>query len=538
MTTSDVEESVSSASIGAPLDTISYLIAGPWTDDVLANSAHANPDQTALVSPSGELTYRQLDERVTRLASALSGLVGQRGSVVALCATLAESFGLGYFAIARSGNVSALINPLLRRDGLVHVLSTSAAQLAIVTPEVYAQLRQAMDRLPALRTVVLTDRGDGSDASLAALPTLAELIASADTTNVVVPADRDGNATACLQFTSGTTGAPKAVRLSHRNLIVNAAQTAHAHLLGRNAVLFNYLPTFHLMHLTAGVAAGATHVLCTEEDGATAAESANRHRATHFYSLPVRLSRLAASPRLPELEIPTLRAILSGGSSLPVPTTTALGQQFGVPVIQGYGLAETSPLTHCDSPVRPRTRSCGQLVAGTESRIVDVDTRAVLPVDAIGEIQVRGPQLMQGYIGRDRSHDVDADGWFSTGDVGYVDAQGYLFVIDRIKDVFKCDNWLVSPTEIERVVLQHPGVADCVVVDYPDQFSGAVAYAIVVARDESLTAAEVTEFVAGQRPYYEHPQHVEFVQRIPRSPNGKVQRRAIRDDVLAREAKR
>ncbi len=145
-----------------------------------------------------------------------------------------------------------------------------------------------------------------------------------------------------------------------------------------------------------------------------------------------------------------------------------------------------------------------------------------------GEIQVRGPQLMKGYLGQPATPEIDADGWFSTGDVGYVDEDGYLFVVDRLKDVFKCDNWLVSPTEIERVLLRHPAVAECVVVDHPDPFSGAVAYGFVTRRDDRADAGELIEFANAQMPYYQHLRHLELMDRIPRSPNGKIQRRDLR----------
>jgi long-chain acyl-CoA synthetase len=518
---------------GAALDTIAELIGGPRTDDVLRRAARQAPDRTALVSPAGELSYAELDEQVTWLAATLRELVGGPGTVIALTAALDQSFALGYFAIARSGNVSALINPLLHGAGLAHVLSTSAAELAIVTPQVYARLAGIRDRLPDLHTVVLTE--PDPECRFGELPTL-DGLSSANVGGQIpagTPGEDEGRI-ACLQFTSGTTGAPKAAQLSHRNLTINAAQVAHTHQLSGRSVIVNYLPTFHLMHLTAGVAAAATHVLCTDPNPAVAMEVANRYRATHFYSLPVRLSRLAVDVRLLELEVPTLRAVLSGGSSLPQQATVALTQQLGVPVIQGYGLAETSPLTHCDLIDQPRLRSSGPLVPGSEARIVQVESRSTLPVGVRGEIQVRGPQLMQGYLGRDLAQDLDEDGWFSTGDIGYVDTDGYLFVVDRIKDVFKCDNWLVSPTEIERVVLRHPQVADCVVVDYPDEFSGAVAYGLVVRHSVDLDQDELTEFVASKLPYYEHLRHVEFVDSIPRSPNGKVQRRVLRDQVRAR----
>ncbi len=236
--------------------------------------------------------------------------------------------------------------------------------------------------------------------------------------------------------------------------------------------------------------------------------------------------------------MPTLRAVLSGGSALPGRTGEVLGAHFGVPVGQGYGLAETSPSTHFDTLDHPVAGSCGPPVPGTECRIVEPETRAVLPADTRGEIQVRGPQLMKGYLdpAAGAPDAVDARGWFSTGDIGYADAEGRLFVVDRIKDVFKCDNWLVSPLEIESVLLRSPEIADCVVFDHPEETSGAVAHAWIVPRDDAVAGADVDAAVRtanGKLPYYAHVRYLDVVERIPRSPTGKVQRRDLREEALA-----
>ena len=514
---------------GAPLSTLKGLLGGPRIDDLLHRAAAAAPGHTALRDGELALTYAELEELSDRYAAALHALPGAPGDVIAVTTALDQHFPPAFFGILRSGRVPALVNPLLREDGLAHVLRAGGARAVVTPPEVYERVAAVRHRLPEMRQVILTRRDPAFPAIPADVPTLDELAARATGTAPAPAADPE--AVGCVQFTSGTTGAPKAVLLSHRNLVVNAAQSARAHGLDASSVVLDYLPTFHLMHLTVTVAVAGTLVLCTDPDPADAMDAAVRHRATHFYSLPVRLARLAVHPRLPELECPTLRAVLSGGSTLPPAAAATLGQHFGVPVVQGYGLQETSPSTHFDSLEAPRPRSSGRPVAGTECRIVEVDTRTVRPPGEKGEIQVRGPQLMKGYLGRDLAHDTDAEGWFATGDIGVMDADGCLYVVDRIKDVFKRDNWLVSPTEIERVLLRHPAVADCAVIDRPHEFSGAVAHAFVVLApgahdtDPDALAAEVN---AGL-PYYEHIEHIERTDRVPRSPTGKVLRQQLRD---------
>ena len=514
---------------GRPAGVTTAPADGTRIDQVLSRAAERAPDRTAIRSGTEQYSYAELDGWTDRCASLVRELTGDSPAVVAVAGIMDPAFAALFFGISRAGSVSAIVNPYLPADRLAHVLATSGARLAVLTPQMHRRLREVRERVSTLDTVVLTGPDEEPDPAGEELPTLRALLDTVTAEPITVPAERD--AVACLQFTSGTTGAAKAVRLSHHNLTVNAAQTVSVHRLDETAVVFNCLPTFHLMHLTMAATAAAVHVLWPEDDPVASIEAADRLRATHYYSLPLRLSRLATDRRLTRLEAPALRAIFSGGSSLPVSASLALAQQFGVPVVQGYGLAETSPSMHLGSPERPKAGSCGQVVPGGESRIVDIGSGSELPPGSRGEIQVRGPQLMLGYLGRDLSQDVDADGWFSTGDVGYLDDEGFLFWVDRIKDTFKCDNWLVSPTEIERVLLKHPAVTDCVVFDLPDEFRGAVACAMVVT---GADPAEIAKTVNRGLPYYEQLSRIEVVDAIPRSPTGKVERRRLRDRLLGR----
>ncbi|MFD9286728.1 class I adenylate-forming enzyme family protein [Streptomyces sp. NPDC060030] len=486
-------------------------------DGLLRRAAAAAPDRVAVRTPSGTTTYAELDDRADDCAQALSRAAGGSGTVVGLVASLDPSFAVVYYGAVRAGHVVVLVNPHLRGDALTHVLSVAGTTVVVAPPEVAERVAQVRGKLPHLRHVLSPDaivQGTaGPGGRVRDAPGPAPHLDSV----------------ACVQFTSGTTGEPKAVQLTHRNLVVNAAQIAAVHGLDGDAVALNNLPLYHPMHLNAAVYAGATQVLSPSADPAEAIEAANRHRATHYYSLPVRLAHLAADPRLPGLRLETVRAVFSGGSALLPAQARTLGAHFGIPVVQGYGLAETSPLTHGEPPARPRPGSVGPVVPGTDCRVVDMDRRTPLPAGRDGEIQVRGPQLMRGYLGA-VGPAVGADGWFSTGDIGHQDQDGYLYLVDRIKDVFKCENWLVSPTEIEQVLITHPAVRDCAVVDHPEPFSGAVAHAFVVLDEDAGPSdpAELTAHVNHQVPYYQQIKFLEVVERVPRSPNGKILRRELR----------
>lgn len=504
---------------GESLDDIDDLVVEAGIGNLPHRVAAARPTASAFRSASEDLTYRELAERVDRCAAGLRRLLGRDGVVVAVAQVLDPVFAVVYYGIARAGDISAVVNPLLHTDGLVRLLRACGAEAAILTPAMWESLAPVRDGVPLLRDVVLT-----SD-----LPDLPCDHASA----LVEPA---WDSVASIVFTSGTTGAPKAVPLTHRNLTVNAAQTVHAQDLDSSAVMFNYFPTFHTMHLNAAVLAGATQVLYTSPDVVGSLEVADHYGVTHYYSLPMRLAMLADDRRVPERPLPTVRALLSGGSALAPRTAATLAQRFGVPVVQGYGFAEASPLTHFNRFDDPRPGSCGRPVAGTECRVVDIDTREVLPAGEKGEVQIRGPQLMRGYLGQPTTAELDADGWFATGDVGRIDTDGFLFLVDRIRDVFKCDNFLVSPTEIEAVLRRHPAVADCAVVDTPDEVSGAVAYGLVVLRNTADTAepAAIRLAVNAHLPSFMRLAHVEPVAEIPRTRHGKVLRREIRDQLRQR----
>ncbi|GLW74455.1 AMP-dependent synthetase [Kitasatospora phosalacinea] len=493
-------------------------------DGLVRAAAQTVPHRIALRDKDTQLSYAELDARISCCAGVVRDRWQAAGSVVALVAALDPAFAVAYYGIVRGGASVAIVNAHLRGENLAHVLRLSGARIAIVTPQMRDRIQEARRWIPELTEVLLT-RGGATGSGIAGSECLDDLIAGHPPVESSPPADADD--IACIQFTSGTTGPAKGVMLSHRNLVTNARQVAGAHRLDGDAVMLNHLPSFHPMHLNAGVAAMATHVLCASEDGADAIDEANNHGATHFYSLPVRLARLAADPRLPELRLATARTILSGGSALAPAAAEALSAHFGLAVVQGYGLAETSPLTHGDLPEHPTPGSVGPTVEDTECRTVDVDTRRPLPPGERGEVQVRGPQVMLGYLAGVESP-IDSEGWLSTGDIGYIGDDGVLFLVDRLKDVFKCDNWLVSPSEVEAVLARHHDVADCAVVDVPDPFRGAVAHAFVVPRSPGTDLGRVLADTNAELAEFEQLHGIDAIDAIPRSPNGKILRRDLR----------
>ncbi|MEW2373301.1 class I adenylate-forming enzyme family protein [Streptomyces sp. NPDC006656] len=519
-------------------------------DGLLRRAALRAPGAPALRIGAQTLTFGELDARADRIAAYLECSVGRRGARVAVVNTLDADFAAVYYATVRSGNRVVVLNPLLSPARTAKVLAAARAELAFAPRAVAEKLCALPDRPESLSLVLVTGTEGGGPVPGAAVPldlVLDAVAPAAATTVPRPPVTVDLDAEACVQFTTGTTASPKGVRLTHRGLVANAVQTALVHRLGEDSVTVNHLPLYQPMHLNSAVYAGACQVLCPDPDPLASFALAERTGATHYYGLPARLHRLAADERLragtplPGLPAgPRLTAVLCGGSALDPAAARTLAARLGVPVVQGYGMTELSPLTHCQRPDDPTgTGSVGAPVPGTECRVVHPDTGVPLPAGESGEVQVRGPQLMAGYLGS-QEPPAGPDGWFSTGDVGRIGAGGELFLVDRLGDVFLHDGELVSPSAVERVLGGDPRVAECAVVGWPDPVHGAVTWAGIVLRDPGADPAPVLEQIAERANErlapYERIRRVEAIDAVPRTPVGKPVRGVLRRSVRGRAA--
>ncbi|MFC7896682.1 AMP-binding protein [Streptomyces sp. NPDC057381] len=521
-------------------------------DGLLRSAAVRDPEGLAVRTADGAWTFGELDALADRIAAFVRHRTGRRpGARVGVASSLDPVFAAAYHGAARAGATVVLINPLVGDEGLRHVVTAAGVELALVPSATAGRLARLRGALPLLDTVVVTDTPTGSPTGdvPAGCLTLDTALDGPAEPAVGRPGGADPDAVACVQFTTGTTGRPKGVLLTHRNLVANARQTALAHGLGPGSVTLNHLPLYHVMHLNSALDAGACQVLCRDPDPVTSLAVAAGTGATHYYGLPARLHRLAADERLPRTAPAArggarLTAVLSGGSALRPETARRLGDLLGVPVVQGYGMAELSPLTHCQRPGRPhRPGTVGTPVPGTECRLVDLATRRPVEAGSVGEVQVRGPQLMAGYLGEENPSRVGADGWFSTGDLGSVDDDGALRLVDRVDDIFKYDNEIVSPGRVERVLSRDPRVADCVVAGLYDAEHGRVAWAGIVLRDEAGPRAaddrilrSVVARANEQLASFEHIRAAEVLSAVPRTPTGKPARSRLRQALAERAA--
>lgn len=510
-------------------------VPGGTADGLLARAAAAHPDRPAVLVPGRTVTtFAELDRQADGYARALHARLGA-GAVVLVSAVPTADFPALYHGVIRSGNIVAPANPLYPPHLLAHVLTVSRARAAVVTPEVLERLRPLRDRLPALEQVFVIGEA-AADA-----PSVRELLDEpqspvAATDPATGPATADPEATACVLFTSGSTRMPKPVRLSHRNLLTGAVQLSSAHGQDADSVVLNGLPIYHPMHMNASLHVGAPHVL-SGGDVATAVEAAAEHGATHFYTLPFRLVELAFHPRLSQLSLGRVRLVATGGLPVRPAVLRALDRQFGVPVLQGYGMCETSSLATSDLLADQAPGSVGRPLPGSRIRVVDLVTGIPLPADAAGEIQIQGPNVMQGYLSSDVPPAVDAEGWLSTGDVGRLDEAGHLFFLDRVRDVFHTDGVLVSPGAIESVLSELPGVAEAAVVELADgegvegtEAVVPVGYVVLRAGNAQDAAAAETlrERANALLAAPERLRRLEVLDTLPRLPNAKVDRTALR----------
>lgn len=489
----------------------------------LRRTADQRPEAAAILVPDGpRLTFRELDAASDRLAAGLARRGVGPGDVVAVSLGNGPEFAVSYYGILKAGAAFSPMNPLFRPQEVGARLLDCGARLWILASDAAAALPEVRGRVPGLGQAVVV----GS-------PAWEDLLATPG--GPPAPRLRPREDVAVLPYSSGTTGRPKGVMLTHSNIVCNVRQSILARGLTDEDILLNHLPLYHIYGMTVlmamPVARGLTTILMPRFDPGQVLAHMARYRPTRYYTVPPAILALARHPALAATDCRSLRTITAAAAPLPLPLAQEFEARTGVPVRMGYGLTETSPTTHVHPDDAPRPGTCGTLLSDTAHRIVDPETGEDLPVGETGEILIRGPQVMRGFWGHpEATAEVLRDGWLHTGDIGFVDADGYLTVVDRKKDMIKYKAYPVAPFELEEVLLQHPSVADCAVVGVPDPEAGEIPLAYVVARPGARCAPQdLLAFVAGRVAPYKKVRRVAFVGEIPRSPSGKILRRVLKE---------
>jgi acyl-CoA synthetase (AMP-forming)/AMP-acid ligase II len=481
-------------------------------------------DKPALVDgPSGRtLTYRQLAGGVERVAAGLAARGFGKGDVLALSSPNLPEYALALYGAMAAGGAVTGANPLLTAEELAWQLADAGAGVLVTVPPFLATARAAAAKAGVEQVLVFGEaEGATPFAELLAFPGPAP--------DVAVDPHRD---LAALPYSSGTTGLPKGVELTHANLVANARQTQSALGFAADDVVVGVAPFFHAIGqnviLLCSLAAGATVVTLPRFDLAGFLDTIQRHRATCMVVVPPIILALAGHPLVDRYDLSSLRWVGSGGAPLGAEAERRCAERLGCVVAQGFGMTEGSACFAISPLDAPRPGSVGRLLPGTEARIVDPAGGGDLGPGRTGELWLRGPQVMRGYRANPAATaaTVDPDGWLHTGDLCSFDADGYLFVVDRLKELIKYKGYQVAPAELEHLLAAHPAVADAAVVPRPDPEAGEVPVAHVVRRGE-VTAEELQAWVAERVAPYKKLRAVRFTDQVPRSPSGKLLRRVL-----------
>ena len=473
------------------------------------------------------LSYGDLAAQVDRVAGGLAGLGVGKGSVVAVLLPNLPEYPVVFLGTARSGAASTTLNPAYTSHEIRTQLRDCGASVVVTTPDSLDKVREAIG--PGVRLVVL---GDASG----------EAIGYQDLLDGAGPAPAAGvdpaGDLAALPYSSGTTGLPKGVMLTHRNLAANAAQCGPFYT-GDDDVALAIAPFFHIMGMAVlmlgGLSRGATLVTMPRFDFAQCLRAIEEHRVTCAVVAPPVMVALAKHPLVDDHDLSSLRLLTSGGAPLGAHVQEACADRLGCRTAQGWGMTELAGAGSVSPPAAlapDAPGTVGWCVAGAEMKVVDPAGGRELGLGERGELWFRGPNVMKGYL-----HNAEAtaatlthDGWCRTGDVAQIDADGFLSIVDRLKELIKYKGYHVAPAELEAVLLSHPLIADAAVVASPDEDAGEVPKAFLVLKDASdpeATAQEVMAYVAERVAPYKRVRRHEIVDAVPRTPSGKIVRRGL-----------
>ncbi|MFF4363905.1 4-coumarate--CoA ligase family protein [Streptomyces sp. NPDC001604] len=505
----------------------------PIHEAVLGRAAEYG-DAPALIDGTDgtTLTYEQLDRFHRRIAAALAEAGVRKGDVLALHSPNTVAFPTAFYAATRAGATVTTVHPLATAEEFAKQLKDSAARWIVTVSPLLETARRATELAGGVEEIFVCDSAPGHRS-------LIDMLASAaPEPEVAIDPVED---VAALPYSSGTTGIPKGVMLTHRQIATNLAQLEPVMPAGPGERILAVLPFFHIYGLTALMNAplrqGATVVVLARFELETFLAAIQNHRITSLFVAPPIVLALAKHPLVAQYDLSSLKHVISAAAPLDAQLAAACSERLGLPPVgQAYGMTELSPGTHVvplaamhEAP--PGT--VGKLIAGTEMRIVSLDDPDKdLGAGESGEILIRGPQIMKGYLGRPDATAamIDPDGWLHTGDVGHVDNDGWLFVVDRVKELIKYKGFQVAPAELEALLLTHPGITDAAVIGVYNDDNNEVPHAYVVRRPTAtdLSEGEVMMYVAERVAPYKRVRRVTFIDCIPRAASGKILRRELR----------
>ncbi|HVN42532.1 MAG TPA: long-chain-fatty-acid--CoA ligase [Steroidobacteraceae bacterium] len=513
-------------------------------------AARRYPERVAIAYYGSTVTYRDLDCQVTTLAGYLQVHCDvAKGDRVALYLQNSPQFVIAFYAVLRAGGVAVPVNTMNLVEEVRHIVADSGSRVVIFGQELadnvlpllgqelqhglsvcYGDYLSVPTDLPvpevvAARRLEVRGAHEWCDA----------MRCGADLDRVEVGPDD----LAVIPYTSGTTGAPKGCMHTHGSVMHTAVGSNEFSRAPKDQVVLVALPMFHVTALQLGVNgvmfSGSTMVVMTRWDRRCAALLIERHRITAWTAIPTMLIDFLAQPELDGFDLSSLAMLTGGGAAMPKAVAERIHALWGLSYVEGYGLSETISATHVNPAHRPKPQCLGLPIQDTTSIIADPETLTELPQGQVGEILVQGPQVFRGYWGQPQATEaafavVDGERWFRTGDLGYVDEEGYFFLVDRLKRMINASGYKVWPAEVESLFYAHPAIQEACVIGYRDPYRGESVKLVAVLRaGQSATAEEIQDWAREHMAAYKVPRAVEFVDRLPKSATGKVQWRALQE---------
>ncbi|WP_419883373.1 fatty acid--CoA ligase family protein [Peribacillus sp. B-H-3] len=489
-------------------------------------------------------SYEELDTAVTKFADGLNKLGIGKGDHVALLLGNSPHFIIGMYGSLRAGAAVIPINPIYTPDEIGYIISNGDVKAVIALDALVPLLEKMSPHLPSVEHMIICDTQQSAEQNdlsgltiYPKLKTFSKMIQAGNEEYRREAADPDE--TAIILYTSGTTGKPKGAMLTHRNLYSNAKDTGDYLKISENDRVITTLPMFHVFCLTVVLNAplmnGGTLLIVPKFSPREIFRIAKKYEATLFAGVPTMYNFLLQYPEGSAKDLNSFRLCIAGGSSMPVALLKSFEQKFNVTVSEGYGLSEASPVT-CFNPLdRPRKPgSIGTSILNVENRIVD-ELGEEVPVGQVGELIVRGPNVMKGYYkAPEETAAALKDGWLYTGDLARMDEEGYFFIVDRKKEMIIVGGYNVYPREVEEVLYEHPEVVEAAAIGVPDPEQGEAVKCFVVAKNKALTEKELREYCKEHLAKYKVPGTIEFLEELPKNTTGKILRRSLKSEVLQR----
>jgi len=493
----------------------------------LKDSTEKYPNKLAIDHEKDQISYEKLDLLSNKLAAALRDLNVKKGSSVCIFLPNIPEFAISYYAILKAGGVVASANPLSKEMELEYTLSNSDSETIIAHESLYPVVENVQKRTNLKNTIIVGEKQYPNTYLFRDLVT--KYASQAFETKIQPKQD-----VAVIQCTGGTTGTPKGAMLTHYNLVSNAIMNAHWFNWSSNDVVLGVLPLCHswgACHMNSTIYVGATLTLITRFDPERILELVEKKKVTVWYGAATMFTVIVNHPAITKYDLSSLRCVKAGAAPIPNSTKRKWDSLTGVELILGYGLTEASPETHNSPQNRVKIGSVGIPIIDTDAKIVDIETGTKeLPPSEVGELIVKGPQVMKGYKkGPRETKKALRDGWLYTGDIAKMDEEGYFYIVDRLKDTIKYKGYSVFPAEVENVLYTHPSIKECAVIGKPDPVAGEIPKAYVVMKEEAtVTRDELIEYCRKRIASYKRIREVEFVAELPKSIAGKILKKSFK----------